>query len=360
MPDRVRVGIVGTSWWADWLYLPSLKNYPHADMVAICGRNRDRAEEMATKYEIPRAFTDYRAMIEQAKLDAVIISTPDDLHYEMVMCALEAGLHVLCEKPLALNAADARAMYEKANSTGLKQMTFFTYRWMPQYQYVHELVEQGILGRCFQAEFRFRGSFGRDGKYNWRFDRQRANGNLADFGSHMIDLARWYLGDITRVWAHLNTFVSRDGEDGAMHDPANDSAQLVLEFASGASAHIVVSVVARPTKGQMQQQVGLYGELGSLEADIQIDREIRVVRHAEPEAQSLVIPDRIWGEADHNDCFDVLFKNSTGARLFIDCVIEDRTASPDFYDGWRVQQVIDAALASDQSGGWVPLGAHQN
>lgn len=98
MSQSVRVGVVSTSWWADKMFLPALKSHAQADVVAICGRNRTRAEEMAGKYGVRAVFADYRKMIEQGGLDAVIVGVPDDLHYEVTMQALHAGLHVLCEQ----------------------------------------------------------------------------------------------------------------------------------------------------------------------------------------------------------------------------------------------------------------------
>jgi predicted dehydrogenase len=101
MTERVRVGVIGTSWFADGCHLPALKCYPRAELAAICGRNTDRADAMAKKYGIPLAFTDYREMIDKGNLNAVVVVTPDDLHYPMTMDALDAGLHVLCQKPLS-------------------------------------------------------------------------------------------------------------------------------------------------------------------------------------------------------------------------------------------------------------------
>lgn len=120
----LRVGVVGTSWWADWMHLPSLKSHPHAQISAICGRDRARADAMASKYGIRQVFTDYREMIEQADLQALIVSVPDDLHYAITMAALAAGLHVLCEKPLASTAKQAREMYETAATAGVKHVIY--------------------------------------------------------------------------------------------------------------------------------------------------------------------------------------------------------------------------------------------
>src|SRR4051812_46562610 len=122
MADVVRIGVVGTSWWADLIHLPSLTSHSQAQVAAICGRDRARAEAIAQQYAIPHVFTDYHTMIAEGYLHAVIVITPDDLHYPITMAALDAGLHVLCEKPLALNVSQASAMYEKARASGLKHM----------------------------------------------------------------------------------------------------------------------------------------------------------------------------------------------------------------------------------------------
>ncbi|MBM3263039.1 MAG: Gfo/Idh/MocA family oxidoreductase [candidate division Zixibacteria bacterium] len=223
MPDRVRVGLTGTSAWADRIHLPGLCSHPQADLAALCGRNADRAGEMAAKYGIPRIYADYREMIEKERLDALVVSTPDDMHYPIVMDALDAGLHVLCEKPLALNVEQAKTMYERAEAAGVRHMTFFTFRWMPHFRYVRDLTRDGYVGRCYHAHFDFLDDYGRDTAYGWRFDARRANGIVADLGSHMVDMARWYLGDIVRVSGHLATHVEREGVDGRTLSPANDA-----------------------------------------------------------------------------------------------------------------------------------------
>src|SRR5262249_61111457 len=143
---------------------------------------------MEKKYNIPAIFTDYREMIARGSLDALVISTPDDLHYPITMDALDAGLHVLCEKPLALNAAQARAMYERAESVGVKHMTFFTWRWMPHFRYLRDLIDGGYIGRCFHCQLRFLGGYGRDVQACWRFRPNRAIGILCGRDQHRLDL----------------------------------------------------------------------------------------------------------------------------------------------------------------------------
>lgn len=356
MIDKVRVGVVGTSWWADLVHLPSLKSEPRAEVVAICGRTLARAIEMAGKYEISRVFTDYLEMIKQANLDALIILTPDDTHFPITMSALDAGLHVMCEKPLALNATHAREMYKRAEAVGVKHMVFFTSRWTPPERYLRELIQEGYIGRCYHCDLRLLVGFGRDNEYAWRFDRRRANGMLADLGSHMIDLARWYVGEIARVNCNLATFYERQGVEDKALDPANDSAMLTLQFANGAQGTIYVSAVSHVAERAVQYHVSLHGEAGTLEADFSFAGvDIRGVRSSDEKFQSLTVPDRLRGDADKGSRLDVFVKQPTGDREFIHAILDDRPISPNFYDGWKAQQVIDAAIESNQNGCWVSI-----
>ena len=358
MSHRVRVGVVSTSNWADRAHLPALKSHPRADIAAICGRNRVRAEEMANKYDVPRVFTDYREMIERGNLDALIVAVPDDLHYSVTMDALDAGLHVVCEKPLALNVEQARAMYEKAQAARVKHMVFFTWRWMPHFQYLKELVDAGHVGvpLVFHGEFLM--GYGWDGEYRWRFDRRRANGVLGDLGSHMIDFARWYMGDISRVSSHLATFASPANTAAALCEPANDSVLLMLEFENGSQGMIHVSVTAHVGERRADRQIRLYGRSGTLESHFgDSGAEIRGVRQDEGPFRVLPVPDRIWGDVDRNYPFGVLTRQPVGDRLFIDAILEDRPLSPSFHDGLKVQEVIEAAVESHTSGRWVSVAS---
>lgn len=362
MSRRVRVGIVGTSWWADMMYLPALKSHPQAELTAICGRNRARAEEMAKKYEIPQVFTDYQTMIEQAGIEALIVAIPDDLHYPVTMAALNAGLHVLCEKPLAFTLGQAREMVERAEVARVKHMTYFTWRWLPVFQYLKRLIQEGYLGRCTYSQFRYVGGYGRSGNYHWKWDRQRGLGILGDLGVHMIDMARWCLGDIAKVSAHLPAYIARPDATGQPLDAANDAALLMLKYQDGSQGVIQVSAVAHTGDRGLECQVVLYGEGGTLEVDLHLDGGyvIRGTRSAEKQINRLTIPDEIMQGVDQDSSLDVQFnriylEQAVGSRLFIDAILNDQPLSPSFYDGLQAQAVIEAALEADRRECWVSV-----
>jgi predicted dehydrogenase len=365
MDGKLRVGLIGTSWYDDILHLPAIKSHPRAEVVAICGRNRERAQELAQKYTIPQVFTDYHEMIDANMLDALVIASPDDLHYPMTMYALEARLHVMCEKPVAMNAEQAKAMYEKAEAAGVKHMVMFTYQWMPHFQFVRDLIADGYIGQCYHASFSYMAGYGREPQYAWRFDRKRANGILGDLGSHMIELARWYLGEIAKVSGRVSTFVQRPGLDGQPLDAANDAAVLAVEFVSGAHGVIQVSAVAHVGEKDTVQQITLYGDKGTLDVTVNFGGAeagalIRGQRHNEAATTILPVPESLSGEADRTQPFfaqilDLFVNQSAGARHFIDAILDDKPSSPSLYDGLKVQECIDAALESHQTGRWVTL-----
>jgi len=362
MPDKVRVGVVGTSWFAETLHLAALGSHPGASVTAICGRNRERAAEVATDHNIPHVFTDYREMFASGLLDAVVVVSPDSTHYPATMAALGAGLHVMCEKPLALSADQAREMYDTAKAAGLITLVGFTWRWVPPFNYVHHLIQNGYVGRCHHARFLYQHAGSFDPTYKWQLDPGQSNGILANLGSHMIDMARWYVGDIARVSGHLASFVERDGPDGKRpFTSANDSALLTVEFADGAQGTIQVSGVAQVGERGQDFQIGLYGADGSLEVNFDFaSSRLRGVRDGDEEWQELPVPEEFLGRGANPplwvfDFFAPFTNQSVGDRLFIDAILAGHSTEPSFYDGWKAQQVVDAALVSHREGQWTPI-----
>lgn len=360
MSDKVRIGIIGTSSWTETMFLNSFKGHPAAEMVAICGRNRERGEALAQQFEIAEVYTDYRSMIKQAVLDAIVVASPDDLHFPMTMAALDAGLHVLCEKPLALTVSHAQQMTDKAQVAGVKHMVLFTWRWQPHFRYLKQLVDDGFIGRCYHANLRFMGGYGRTSDYTWRYDGKRANGVVSDLGAHMLDFAHWLVGDINKVSAHLRNFVAHQSINEQPLVPNNDAAQLLLEFSDQAQGLVQVSNVAHQADRLMEIVVELYGSGGSLEArqiftGAEAGAVLRGARHDEETFRQLEIPAVFFEDIDPTDMMAPYSKQSAGPRLFIDAILEDRQPIPNFVDGLKVQKVIDAALKSDKQGCWVQV-----
>jgi predicted dehydrogenase len=357
MTHHLRLGLVGTSWWAELAFLPALATHPRARVAAICGRNQQRANDVAARFGVPQVYADYREMIASGQLDAVIVAAPDDLHYPITIAALDAGLHVLCEKPLALNAEHARAMYERAEAAGRIHMVNFTWRLVPHLQQMRQLVADGYIGRCVRSEFRFLGSYGWDSTYQWRFDKRRANGILGDLGSHVIDLAHWLVGDITAVNARLETFVERVDDDDRPVPAANDVAVLLVTFENGALGLIEASAVDHAS----EIQIVLQGTAGRLEAGVPVgagELYLRGRRGGDEMLVPLDVPEALWhgivrGASDFESLIALAHHGPVGVRHFVDSILAGRKPSANFRDGMRAQHVVDAAMQAHSEGAWV-------
>jgi predicted dehydrogenase len=342
------------------MFLENLKSNPAAEITAICSRTKDRVQELAGKFHIPNMYTDYQELIRHQDLDAIVIATPDDLHYEMTMAALDYDHHILCEKPMAMNVQDAMEMYQKAEPKGIKHMVLFTWRWQPHFRYLKQLVDEGAIGRVTHAHFYFLGDFGLAPEYRWRADGKRSNGAVSDRGAHLIDFARYYVGDIVKVNAHLATHVEIPGRDDKSIVPANDSASVQLQFKNGAQGVLMASSVAHRGDREIEMGVRLYGDNGTLEAEQvfsgpEAGAMLNGVLRGKELFQEIDISQSFYGRLEKDDLFGIYSKLSVGPRLFVDAIHADQPMEPNFYDGLIVQEVIDAAIQSDRTQSWVDI-----
>ena len=220
------------------------------------------------------------------------------------------GFPVLCEKPLGMDVAEAHKMAAAAVERGAITMVPFTYRNMPTNQFVKQLIDDGYVGRPYHLSMRYFAGYARDGAYAWRFDEAKAgSGILGDLGSHWLDMARWFLGEVTEVSAHRNFFVDREPRpDGSSYTPVEDSAVILARFESGASATLQVSAVCwEGTPFGQIHELDLHGSGGTLHAlnDWDTVQEVRGVRAGEPgPAKPLPIPDNAWNGAPRDRVHD--------------------------------------------------------
>jgi len=353
--DKVRIGIIGTGFGVS-TQLPGFRHVPGAEVVAICSGRRERAEQAAREHNIALAFDDYRTMLQQAELDLVSIVTPVATHAPMTFAAVEAGCHILCEKPTAMDAAEARAMYDRAKIAGVVHMIDHELRFDPTRSRIAELIAEGYLGTVYYAAIRNVGNLRIPGRpWSWWSQRSQGGGGLGASGSHQVDLLRWWLGDIVEVSGQLETFV------GARPDPAaggelrpvdsDDTCIFSARFASGAKAYVTISYVAHHGGSN---GVEIHGSQGSLVLDN--DDRLWGRRAGADAPEELTpspaplgpaIPSNVWGRS-----FALLAHELVGA------IRQDRPLrrGATFYDGWRCQQVLDAVRRSSEQRRWVAVG----
>lgn len=352
---NVRVGLIGSGSVACRVHLPGLRLCPGVEIAAVCSADDDAGQ----KTGVTPVYRSYQQMLEQPGIDAVVIATPNHLHREMALAAFAAGKHVLCEKPLALNAAEGEEMLAAARQSGRVHMTAFTYRFTPAVRYLKHLVEQGELGaiRVVRASYLMALSTHLLG---WRSSKTLAgSGVLGDIGSHVIHLVQWLAGDITSLTARSRVF--RD-------DPSSDVEDWIgflAEFAAGASGTFEISRACpgRGTDITENMQIELYGANGAAVFSLQDPWGLRVVRGdagRDPERllERIDVPESFLKLAGslRNVCegekrwayrYDQAFQ-------FIDSVRRG-VVEPSFEDGLRCQKVLDAALASSETGKWVEI-----
>jgi predicted dehydrogenase len=336
------------------MYLPALLDHPDGQITAICGRDLGRTSEIADRWNISTHTTDWRQVIDET--DAVIVASPNDSHEEITIAALAAGRHVLCEKPIALDSQAANRIVAAASIAGVTTMTPFTYRWMPTFAWVKQLIDDGYIGKPHHLNLRYHTGYARSGKYAWRFDRELSgSGVVGDLGSHFLHVARWWCGEVTFIGALTDALVEREARpNGESYQPTEDSALLTLRFANGGHGVIQVSAVAWEGDGFGQTHAAeIHGSEGTLHVycDWRTRQEVCGLRHDQGgPSEVLPIPDHIWAGARrdtvHNTYRDVFRGGDSMARSWIRAAAAGEQCQPDLAEGARVQELVDASLVS--------------
>jgi predicted dehydrogenase len=298
-------------------------------------------------------------MLADVRPDIVVIAAPPRLHHAIALAALSGGAHVLCEKPLAMSAAEARSMVEAARQHRRVGMTCFNWRFPAAMQRMRDMIEAGHVGRPFHVDGRWLGARWADetAASTWRMDRSQAgHGAMGDMGVHLIDLVRWNFGEFTRVVADAGVaYPSRTVPGGDRPADAEDFCALLAELDSGARVQLTVSRAAR---GANEQALEAFGSAGALA--YRLTREGARWYRGELRASNGagLAPVRIAGgvprSATDGDQLEVTGKTTIGplVRRFLAAIDKGEGASPSFEDGLRAQEVLDAVLESISSGGW--------
>jgi len=329
--DRVRWGILSTARIAREKVVPAMFKAASVDVVAIASRSEAAARTAAAALRIPRAHGSYEALLADPDVDAVYVPVPNHLHVDWSIRALEAGKHVLCEKPLGMDAADAeRLAVAAAHHPHLKVMEAFMYRLHPQWVAAKRLVDEGALGRLQTVHSHF--SYFKLDPTNIRNQAEAGGGGLMDIGSYDVSLSRFLFG---REPLRLVATVDRDPDFRI-----DRLVSAILDFGEGRTATFTCG-----TQIQAFQSVQAFGSEGRLQLEIPFNA---------PQDG----PCKLWLEdasGIHETRFDRVDQYALQAEAFSRAVLDDTPVPIPLTDAVANMRVIDAIFESGRSGAWVEV-----
>lgn len=356
----LRVGFIGTG-WTDRVQIPAFR-LGGLIPQAIASGNPENARRVAQRHGIPQVFERWEDLVHADTVDIVSIVTPPSLHREMAVAALEAGKHVICEKPTARNAAEAEAMLAAAQAAP-DQMAIIDHelRFTPQRQHLRELYRENYVGRPLWLEMTWYSASRLDPgqPWTWWSDAAQGGGALGAIGSHLLDLARWLCGRVEALAAQLVTgpLLRLDPTTGQERPvTADDHAHLAIRFQSGLQGAITVSAVAA---GRSGMELTLYGTEGALYLDKE-DRlwGMRGEHFPKGPWQPIPVEDPVAHMKDAPGTYPFARGSVYLAQAIRDTLSQGATWIPEaasFYDGFVVQKMLDAARTAAREVRWVMM-----
>ena len=359
----VRIAIVGAGAVSDYHHVPGIRLDPRAALVAVCDTRAELLKQRQEEWAVDRVTVDYQEICDDPGIDALIIATPNFTHKPIAIAAAARGKHVMCEKPLGLNAAEVREMYHAARDADVVHMTAFTYRFAPAMRYLKHLVSSGQLGqpRHFRSQ---RFLDWPETSWGWRQSRDKAGaGDLFDMTIHRIDFAIDLLGPIRRLCGAVARFAPRDrtvSGEPCTPSQVDDWSCLIGEFHSGCVGVWEGTTLAKGygLKGFGHEWAEVNGSEGS--AVYRLHQPNVILRgktgsDLAPEnvPQEFLKPvgsprDPSQGEPATVFRYDLVWE-------FVSAIVERRDAVPSFYDGLRAQVVADSVLASWAERRWMEI-----
>jgi predicted dehydrogenase len=344
---KTKVALLGTGFIAE-IHAESYRRFvPDAEVVSVCSRDRARAEAFARKHEIARVFADVQEAIAQSGADVVDICLPNFLHHRAVMATARAGLHVIIEKPLAMNLAEADEMIAACRDAGRQLMYAEELCFAPKYERVRRLVNEGAVGKIFQL----RQCEKHSGPHSdWFYDpNQSGGGVLMDMGCHGLAWLRWILGGrpgVVSVSAHL-----RAGLIHGHRGVCEENALCVVEF-DGGPIGIVENSWAK--HGGMEDRIEVLGTGGVIYADLfQGNAALTYSQNGYGYAMEKAGSTQGWTFTVFEEAFNQGYPQEL--HHFIECVRENKPAVVTGQDGRAVLEMMLAAYASARTGQRVRL-----
>jgi predicted dehydrogenase len=364
MPDEIGIGMLGYAFMGK-AHSNAFRKLPYIawppplvpKLVAIAGRNEEAVADAALRYGYERWTTDWHDIVVDPAIGLFDNGGPNSLHAEPTIAAAEAGKHVLCEKPLGRDAGESYEIWQRVAATGVKHLCGFNYRFVPAVRLAREMIDAGELGEIRHFRGRYLQDWGDDPSLDtWRFQADEAgSGALGDLGTHVVDLARFLVGDISTVSGLVRTFVPGRQVD--------DAIEAAVEFEQGGVGTIEATRLALGRRNALQWEIN--GSRASLAFDMERLNELQVFRADGDRARGFKTvlvsePDHpfwdLWWPPGHIIGWGDTFVHEV--HHLLRAIAEDTDVAPygaTFEDGYRAVEVCDAIVSSSESGSRVTV-----
>lgn len=363
MKETIGIGIIGTG-FARRVQIPAFLQCEGARIRSIASGRLKNAEDAAREFDVKHFTDDWRETIARADVDLICITTPPDTHCAMTLAALDAGKHVLCEKPMAMNVEEARRMTERAKEKNVLALIDHELRFQAGRRRAFEMLRAGSIGKIRRARYVFRAPHRGDVSlpWNWWSDESAGGGALGAIGSHVVDSLLWLAGaDVSEIFCQLQTHVKerRNAKTNEMRRvTSDDETNMILRFKDSdltvdATANVSVSMVEFP---DYEHYVEFSGTRGAIRIGYKGEVSIALAGEDETwrQVENIALGAAIAGVGDTGF--------SRGFAAFAPEIINaiqtgatEITNAATFADGLKVQAVLDAARESDKTGAAVKL-----
>jgi len=340
---KLRVGVVGLGMGKH--HIKSFLDHDRCVLAAVCDMDEDRLNWAKHEYDVPHVFTDAEAMFASGQVDAVAIVTPNFTHHPLVLSAVNHGLHILCEKPIALNARQGEEMIEAAKAKGVTFAMHFNHRMLPQVQTMRRHVDAGTAGELHFVRtvwHRRRGIPG--GATGWFSQKAKSGGGgLIDLGVHMLDIALYLMG-YPKVIAAMGSTHTLFAETDKPGMDVDDFATGYLRLEGGRSIEVEISWASHHEKNE-ERLVAAYGDKAGLvwRTPVEDGREVRILRREQDDLTDATVtrfsPNHATVQAD-----------------FVDAVLDGREPKCKGEHGLTVMRILDALYESSETGHEVAIG----
>lgn len=360
MESKIGIAIVGTG-FGQKIHIPGFQNHHRTEVVAVYHRDLEKAKAIADSHNIPHASDNLEELVGRSQIDAVSISTPPFLHYDMAKTVLNAKKHLLLEKPMAMSVEETQELYRLAQQQGVIAAADFEFRFVPAWQYFAEHLQQNYVGRkrLIKIDWLVASRANPERPWNWYARKDKGGGALGAVGSHAFDYIAWLFGPVKRLCAHLSCAIPQrpdPAESGKLKPvDADDTCLIMLELADGTPCQLSISSVAYAGRGHW---VEVYGDKGTLVlGSDNLKDYVRGFRlfaaNAGDSLAEVEIPQRLEFPKTYDDGRLAPFLRVVDT--FVQAMDSRQSLAPSLGEGVYSQLLMDLTHRSNETRSWVEV-----